>query len=70
MIRATGLGWASAAGRAGSIVGPTFVALVMARDLPTSAVLGVMTVPMLICAAAVTLLPFVLKDRDAAPAAN
>lgn len=70
VIRATGLGWASAAGRAGSIVGPTFVALVMARDLPTSAVLGVMTVPMLICAAAVTLLPFVLKDRDAAPAAN
>ena len=63
LIRATGLGWSSAAGRFGSIVGPTFVAVVMARDLPTREVLGVMTLPMLICAAAVTLIPWVLRER-------
>ena len=59
-IRATGMGWISAAGRTGSIAGPTVIGLLMAA-LPSSALLGLLTVPMLICAAAVFLIPSALR---------
>ena len=59
-IRATGMGWISAAGRTGSIAGPTVIGLLMAA-LPSSALLGLLTVPMVICAAAVFLIPWALR---------
>jgi AAHS family benzoate transporter-like MFS transporter len=69
-IRATGMGWISAAGRTGSIAGPTIIGLLMA-SLPSSALLGLLTAPMLMCAAAVTLLPWALRTGGApAPVAE
>ncbi|MEO6340080.1 MAG: MFS transporter [Caulobacteraceae bacterium] len=65
-IRATGMGWISAAGRTGSIAGPTIIGLLMA-SLPPSALLGLLTAPMLACAAAVTLLPWALKAGGGPP---
>lgn len=59
-IRATGMGWVSAAGRTGSIAGPTVIGLLMAH-LPPSALLGLLTLPMLICAAAITAMPWALR---------
>jgi len=59
-IRATGLGWVSAAGRVGSIAGPT-VAAALLGNMPAGMVLAVLTLPMLICGVAVTLLPLTLK---------
>jgi AAHS family 4-hydroxybenzoate transporter-like MFS transporter len=66
-IRATGLGWTSAMGRVGSIAGPTVIGLLMAQSLPTATVLALLTAPMAICAVAVTLLPWTLRNGDEPP---
>jgi hypothetical protein len=55
-------------GRAGSIIGPTVIAAVMAQKLPTPLVMALLTAPMAICAAGVTLLPWALRNGDAPPA--
>ena len=59
-IRATGMGWVSAAGRTGSIAGPTVIGLLMAH-LPPSALLGLLTAPMLVCASAILMMPWALR---------
>jgi len=64
-IRATGVGWVSAIGRAGSFIGPSAVAVLMHQQTPTGVLLGLLCLPMLICALAVFLIPNVLKS-DAA----
>jgi AAHS family 4-hydroxybenzoate transporter-like MFS transporter len=66
-IRATGLGWISAAGRVGSIAGPTLAAVLLGNMHP-SVVLAALTLPMLICGLAVTILPWTLKDGGDDPA--
>jgi len=60
-IRATGLGWASGVGRLGSIVGPLALGVMLGRGLGPATVLTILTVPMFICAACVTLLPRFLE---------
>lgn len=51
-IRATGVGWALAVGRNGSILGPAVGGLMLASDLPIQSIFLVATVPPLIAAAA------------------
>ena len=59
-IRATGMGWISAAGRTGSIAGPTLIGLLMAH-LPSSALLGLLMAPMLVCAGGIIMMPWALR---------
>jgi AAHS family 4-hydroxybenzoate transporter-like MFS transporter len=51
-IRATGVGWALAVGRNGSILGPAVGGLILASGLPMQSIFLVATVPPLIAAAA------------------
>lgn len=56
-IRATAIGWSSGFGRVGAFVGPVVVARLMEGSVPSSTILALLLVPMLICAAAVATLP-------------
>jgi len=55
-IRATGLGWGGGVGRVGSIIGPSAFGLMVAAGATTSATLAILILPMLICAACVTVM--------------
>ncbi|HSW38913.1 MAG TPA: MFS transporter [Acidobacteriota bacterium] len=61
-IRATGLGWASAIGRAGASIGPLLIMgfAALGLDLNTGPILGMLALPLLICAAGILLLPAVV----------
>ena len=61
--RATGIGWASGLGRAGSLFGPLALAWLMNRNLPPTQVLAALTVPMLGCVVCVLLLAVALRAR-------
>ena len=54
--RTTGLGWASALGRAGSIVGPGIAGILIGLALPGKDILLLTAVPVLIAAACAVLL--------------
>lgn len=60
-LRATGIGWSGGFGRTGAIVGPLVLAELMRGGLPSSAILGLLLLPILVCAALVTLLPRALR---------
>lgn len=57
IIRATGVGWAVGIGRIGAIVSPLVGGWILGQHLATAAVLGLLAVPILACAASVTILP-------------
>ena len=60
---ATGVGWYNGIGRTGAIVGPMVLAGLMSAGWPSDLILGVLTIPMLICAGAVLLLPRALNTQ-------
>lgn len=62
-IRSTGLGWASGIGRLGSIAGPLALGVMLGQGLSSSAVLAVLALPIIACAACVLLLPQFLGER-------
>src|SRR5882757_684151 len=64
--RTTGLGWASALGRAGSIVGPGIAGILIGLALPGKDILLLTAVPVLVAAACAVL----LWRRSRAPAAQ
>ncbi len=62
-IRATGAGWASAAGRAGAVLAPLAGGLVLARfTLPSEQYLALLIPPVLLCAVCVGLLRWAWHD--------
>ncbi|MDB5685263.1 MAG: transporter [Sphingomonas bacterium] len=62
-LRSTGIGWSGGIGRLGSIFGPLAFAGLMALRLPATAIIGLLTVPMLLCAICVAMLPRALAAR-------
>jgi MFS transporter, AAHS family, 4-hydroxybenzoate transporter len=60
-IRATGVGWAVAIGRFGAYAGPFVGGLPVIAHLPTAQTLGLLVVPVLMCAASTLLLPRVWR---------
>jgi len=63
-IRATGAGWASAAGRAGAVLAPLAGGLVLGRfSLSSEQHLALLIPPVLLCALCVVLLRYAWKDR-------
>jgi AAHS family 4-hydroxybenzoate transporter-like MFS transporter len=67
-IRATGIGWAITASRAGAVGGPLALGAIMTLDPGTPGVLGTLIVPTVACAACVLLMPRVLKQIPIGPA--
>lgn len=65
-IRATGLGWATAIGRSGAAIGPmTILGLSMlGLNLETYVILGLLSLPVLLCAALVLFIPRVAKNTE------
>jgi AAHS family 4-hydroxybenzoate transporter-like MFS transporter len=61
-IRTTGLGWSGGIGRVGSMIGPLVLAGLMSAHIASPAILGLLMIPMVICAICVLLLPGALKD--------
>lgn len=62
-LRSTGVGWSGGIGRTGAIVGPLAFAGLMKAGLATSFILGLLMIPMAICAGCVLLLPGALRAR-------
>ncbi|MET0361055.1 MAG: MFS transporter [Sphingobium sp.] len=56
-IRATGLGWAGGIGRLGSIAGPLILGVMIGQGLSTPTILGLLAVPLGICALCTLLVP-------------
>lgn len=54
-VRATGVGWAIGIGRSGAIIGPWMGGILMAAEIPLAAIFAIYCAPLLVCAAAVTL---------------
>ncbi len=67
-IRATGIGWATAVGRFGAVFGPLAIMVFgwFNVDPETSSIMGMLTVPLLLCAACILLLPMVAARARAA----
>lgn len=63
----TGVGWYNGISRTGGIVGPLIVAALISRGLASGVILGLLTVPMLVCVVGVLLLPGALR-KPARPA--
>jgi AAHS family 4-hydroxybenzoate transporter-like MFS transporter len=64
LIRSTGVGWAVGAGRVGAILGPSFGGFIVSAKLPTSQVLGLLIIPVLLCAVSVMFLPRVWREKE------
>jgi AAHS family 4-hydroxybenzoate transporter-like MFS transporter len=71
LIRATGVGWANAAGRIGAVLAPILGGFVLEAGVPPIEGLAMLAVPVGICALCILLLPLVWKQGEepgAAPA--
>jgi AAHS family 4-hydroxybenzoate transporter-like MFS transporter len=64
LIRSTGVGWAVGVGRIGAILGPAFGGLILSAQLPTPYVLGLLIIPVLLCASSVLFLPRVWRETE------
>jgi AAHS family 4-hydroxybenzoate transporter-like MFS transporter len=64
LIRSTGVGWAVGVGRVGAILGPAFGGFIVRVQLGTPQVLGLLVIPVLLCAVCVTFLPRVWRQTD------
>jgi AAHS family 4-hydroxybenzoate transporter-like MFS transporter len=62
LIRSTGVGWAVGVGRVGAILGPSFGGFIVSAQLPTSQVLGLLVIPVLLCAVCIMFLPRVWRE--------
>lgn len=58
----TGVGWYNGVSRTGAIVGPLVIAALMDAGWASELILGILTIPMLICAGGVILLPGALRQ--------
>ena len=63
-IRSTGVGWAVGVGRIGAILGPAFGGFILSAQLATPYVLGLLIIPVLLCAFSVMFLPRVWRETD------
>jgi AAHS family 4-hydroxybenzoate transporter-like MFS transporter len=61
LIRSTGVGWAVGVGRVGAVVGPIFGGFILKEQLATPLVLGLLVIPVLLCAVSVMFLPRVWR---------
>ncbi|MGH8264135.1 MAG: MFS transporter [Steroidobacterales bacterium] len=61
VIRSTGIGWAVGIGRIGAILGPLAGGLPFIKTLPTSDILGLMVIPVFLCAICTSFLPRVWR---------
>jgi AAHS family 4-hydroxybenzoate transporter-like MFS transporter len=64
LIRSTGVGWAVGVGRVGAILGPFFGGYIVRARLGTPEVLGLLVIPVLLCAVCVMFLPRVWRHSD------
>jgi len=64
LIRSTGVGWAVGVGRVGAVMGPQFGGFVLAAKLATPQVLGLLVIPVLLCAVCVLFLPRVFRHSE------
>jgi AAHS family 4-hydroxybenzoate transporter-like MFS transporter len=69
VIRATGVGWATSVGRVGAAMAPLVAAAVVGRQVAPLSVLGLLIIPVLVCALSVALLLAAMRasDRSNAP---
>jgi AAHS family 4-hydroxybenzoate transporter-like MFS transporter len=63
LIRSTGVGWAVGVGRIGAILGPAFGGFIVRAQLQTSQVLGLLVIPVVLCAVCIMFLPRVWRDE-------
>ena len=64
LIRSTGVGWAVGVGRIGAILGPAFGGFIVSAQLATPYVLGLLIIPVLLCAVSVMFLPRVWRETE------
>lgn len=62
--RATGVSWANAAGRCGSVVGSLCGGWMMSMNLSMSVILSMLAIPAIIAASAITVLGWVVQSRQ------
>jgi AAHS family benzoate transporter-like MFS transporter len=63
-VRSTGIGWASAVGRSGAIIGPILIGMLLGMDLPHQYNFIAVGLPLLVVAIAVTLIAKQDKAED------
>jgi AAHS family 4-hydroxybenzoate transporter-like MFS transporter len=68
LIRSTGVGWAVGVGRIGAILGPAFGGFIVSAKLGTPQVLGLLVIPVVLCAICVMFLPMVWRETAERPA--
>jgi AAHS family 4-hydroxybenzoate transporter-like MFS transporter len=66
LIRSTGVGWAVGVGRIGAILGPAFGGYIVRAKLETPQVLGLLVIPVVLCAVCIMFLPLVWRGNDQA----
>jgi len=66
LIRSTGVGWAVGVGRIGAVLGPQFGGVILAAKLATPQVLGLLVIPVFLCAVCVSFLPRVWRSSERA----
>jgi MFS family permease len=66
LIRATGIGWASSVGRIGAILSPMFGGWILQKQVAPFAVLGMMVVPVVMCAAGVLMFRNIFQPKKMA----
>jgi AAHS family 4-hydroxybenzoate transporter-like MFS transporter len=64
VARSTALGLTGGVGRTGAIAGPLVIAALLQHALDPITLLGVLTLPMLVCAGGIALLPAILRKTD------
>jgi AAHS family 4-hydroxybenzoate transporter-like MFS transporter len=64
LIRSTGVGWAVGVGRIGAVAGPQFGGVILAAKLATPQVLGLLVIPVILCAVCVSFLPRVWRNAE------
>src|SRR5262245_8156926 len=62
LIRSTGVGWAVGVGRIGAILGPAFGGFIVREQLGTQQVLGLLVIPVVLCAVCIMFLPMVWRQ--------
>jgi AAHS family 4-hydroxybenzoate transporter-like MFS transporter len=63
LIRSTGVGWAVGMGRVGAILGPAFGGYIVKAQLGTQQVLGLLIIPVVLCAICIMFLPLVWREN-------
>jgi AAHS family 4-hydroxybenzoate transporter-like MFS transporter len=66
LIRSTGVGWAVGVGRIGAVLGPLFGGFILREKLATPQVLGLLVIPVVVCAISVMFLPRVWRQTEKA----